>query len=67
MDPLGARPTITTADGISRWSQENVEQKIRDPLSPGPSLFGPDSDLPKAHTSPPFETRKDLNEKVALW
>lgn len=64
MDPLGARPTITTPDDIQRWGKG---QTIQDPLSQSPSLLGPRADLPKVHKSPPFGIRDDLNDKVALW
>ncbi len=67
MDPLGARPTILTAEDVPRWSKESIQQKLIDPLSSNPSLYGPEADLPKAHKTPPFAIRQDLNEKVALW
>ena len=67
MDPLGARPTILTAEDVPRWSKEPTQQKLIDPLSSSPTLFGPEADFPKAHKTPPFAIRQDLNEKMALW
>ncbi len=62
MDPLGARPTILAASEICRWSKDD---RPKDPLSSGPSIIG--NDLPRAHKTPPFGVREDMNDKLALW
>lgn len=64
MDPLGARLDIINAEEITRWSDV---KETTDPLSAAStamSILGPE--LPCVHTTPPFNIRPDLNQKVAF-